>query len=280
MVPDGKGNCAKPPYLPSADCQAGSRIGKQPTDAKIAIVWLCRKKAITDRNSPDFDDIAVIQTNFENGATCWYQKLPVGTETGFDGRNVPAPKTNTGNFWFQPADTEKQKCGACHDTGFIRTPYLKQTNVLPLRRHRDRYWFPGADFASWNGRVKRIVDEAAQPNCTSCHPMGANTIMPKLGSSTWLGLMAAGETETHLLTPSKDYGQHAFWMSPTAAKDGHPIDEDKADAARMSACALGTKDKCRLEDWPGQIQAILDDLAERPLPARAQPTQRRLQPER
>ena len=64
-------DCKKPPYLPSAPCREGSRFGVQVANDDVAVVWLCRKKEVTDPNSEIFDDIAVIQTNFKNGATCF-----------------------------------------------------------------------------------------------------------------------------------------------------------------------------------------------------------------
>ena len=76
------GDCKKPPYLDSAACRKGSRLGVQATGSdKIAIVWLCRKKEVQNANNALFDDVAVIQTNFETGATCFYQRLEPSRST-------------------------------------------------------------------------------------------------------------------------------------------------------------------------------------------------------
>jgi hypothetical protein len=258
MTPGPGGTCAKPPYLTSAPCRAGSRLGVQVSTPELAVVWLCRKKSVTDRSSSIFDDIAVIQTNFTNGATCFYQRLE---DSGVDGRNVPAPETNTGDFWFQPAEAKDQECASCHNTGLLRTPYLTQVRdndkqVLPTQRHTTHYWFPGKDFAGWNGQVFQIIDDAKTKTCTQCHPMGANTIDPDFGTSTWLGLMATGAKTTPHLNPPSD--ARAFWMRPRLLA---PSDKDIQAANRMSDCALGGGTDCRWAPWGGQLQAVIDALA-------------------
>jgi hypothetical protein len=259
-------NCAKPPYLPSADCRTGSRLGVQLSsgDPNVAVVWLCRKKGDQSGVGADlFQDIAVIQTNFANGATCFYQNI--GDK--LDGRNVPPPRDGT--FWFTPERTTQEQCASCHDTGLLRTPYF--TQVLPRKRHRLNYWFPGEAFRDWNGKVKKIADTRAAKNCTRCHPMGQNTLDKDFGTSTWLGLMATGDENTPYLTPDSSGDRKAFWMSPAAEQDGHPRVEDQVDARRMAACAIGYGDNCTLEDWGGQLVAAREGLKNRPLPVLMRP---------
>jgi hypothetical protein len=271
-------DCAKPPYLPSADCRAGSRLGVQLSadDPNVAVVWLCRKKGDQSGLGQElFQDIAAIKTNFANGATCFYQSL--GNK--LDGRNVPPPRDGT--FWFTPERTTQEACASCHDTGLLRTPYLTQVvypdgdrqgqQVLPRKRHRKNYWFPGEAFLAWNGKVKKIVDTRADKNCTRCHPMGQNTLDKDFGTSTWLGLLATGDENTPHLTPDSSGGRKAFWMSPAAEKDGHPRVEDQVDARRMAACASGYGDNCTLEDWGGQLEAAREGLKNKPLPALMRP---------
>lgn len=187
------GDCKKPPYLDFAKCRKGSRFGVQTATAKAAVVWLCRKKTLQALADDEFDDIAVIQTNFENGATCFYQHLGK-----IKGTNVPAPKDDNVDFWMTPKKAAEQECASCHDSGLLRTPYLSQLtggpNVLPKTRHWENYWFPGTDFAGWNGRVYKLSG-ASTTTCSKsgCHIMGANTIDPEVGTSSWLGLRATGK---------------------------------------------------------------------------------------
>ncbi len=251
-----------PPYLPSASCREGSRLGVQPTgNPDIAIVWLCRKKKVADKSSNKFDDIAVIQTNYANGATCFYQRLEDA-----DGSRVPAPsQPGADQFWMSPAKAAGEECASCHDTGLLRTPYLTQVNVLPKRLHKEKYWFPGNDFKDWNGKVYRINDAATPKTCTLCHAMGANTIDPEFGTSTWLGLMATGDKRTPHLTPP----DHAFWMKPGR---GEPNPEDIANAKRMSNCALDKEPNCKPVLWGGQMDAVIKAQKGRKLPELKQPS--------
>lgn len=277
VVPDPTNSkqCATPPYLSSATCRAGSRLGVQDTgNPDVAIVWLCRKKKIDDPNSSTYDDVAVIQTNFKNGATCFYQTLDI-----VDGSNVPAPSDTTRKFWWKPKDAAGQQCASCHDTGFLRTPYLMQVKdkdkpVLPTRRHTTEYWFPGEDFKGWNGKVFRIK-ETGGATCTTCHAMGANLIDPTDGTSAWLGLRATGQEKTELMTPVPTYGQHASWMGKAAWTKHHPDPTEKAQSVKMAECAAGTRTDCCQVLWGGQMKAILDELLKTPLPRIARPSEGR-----
>jgi hypothetical protein len=260
------GDCKKPPYLPSASCRKGSRFGVQIANAQVAIVWLCRKKEVNNPNNNIFDDIAVIQTNFQNGATCFYQHLD-----DIDGSNVPAPADDKIGFWMSPAKAAEEECASCHDSGLLRTPYLTQLgNVLPQTRHKVNYWFPGADFAGWNGKVYKLSGTATTTCSNSgCHIMGANTIDPAVGTSSWLGLLATGVNPTDNLTPFSPYGQHAFWMKKGLSA---PDPASKEAAQRISQCAQGKPvANCNLVLWGGQIQAMIEAQRGRTLPALRQP---------
>lgn len=269
MVGAISGYCEKPPYLPSARCRKGSRLWVQDTgNPDVAVIGLCRKKGNQAPNDAMFDDIAVIQTNFKNGATCFYQKLDDG---GIDGTLVPAPSVNTGDFWYTPEQVRGEECASCHDTGLLRTPYLMQVKadgkpVMPKGRHTTNYWFPGTVLAGWNGKVNKIKDTAPKKNCTVCHAMGANTIEPDLGTSTWLGLLATGRKPTKWLAPPPDHLAH--WMKPGRLV---PDGQDQVDAQRMSNCAKGAGTHCSIEPWGGQVQAIIDSLRNRKLPALKEP---------
>lgn len=258
-------DCKKPPYLPSAPCREGSRFGVQVANDDVAVVWLCRKKEVTDPNSEIFDDIAVIQTNFKNGATCFYQKLE-----NANGTNVPAPVDDVSNFWMPPAKAVKERCAACHDSGLLRTPYLTQLTQekIPKTRQKDNYWFPGTDFAGWNGKVYKVEGTAANTCSKSgCHIMGANGIASNYGTSAWLGPMATGE----VATPNLDV-THAFWMKPGLKT---PSPESKAASKTISECAQGKKvSDCLLTPWGGQLSAVIESQKGQPLPALSQPAAR------
>jgi hypothetical protein len=265
------GNCKKPPYLDYATCRSGSRFGVQQADADVAVVWLCRKKKAIDPSNNIFDDIAIIQTNFKNGATCFYQRLG-----DVDGSNVPAPLDDYGNFWMSPTEAASQECASCHDSGLLRTPYLTQLNVqpnvLPKTRHKENYWFPGADFAGWNGKVYKL-EGSATTTCSKsgCHIMGANTIDPEVGTSSSLGPQATGAVKTENLE-----GQFAFWMKPNLQA---PDPTSKSASELISKCAHGQKiANCNLVLWGGEVQAIIDAQRGRTLPMRRQPLNKQKNP--
>jgi hypothetical protein len=241
---DTTNQCENPPYLPGSGCYKKSRLGQIRVvkgvniSANIGIVFLCRHKgnasnlSTTSHEDSDdlFKDIAVIQTNYATGATCFFQQL---------GKDLPgkvkSPSTTT-KYWMSPATMtlKGNACAQCHDAGpFIRTPFIKQTIEFSVKNHigtpdasnyitalADRlarpenwrnYWFPGADdtTGSWNGKVFYIATDKMkfqgepQPlpiNCAyACHMIGANMLREKdakSGTGAWLAGYAMGAVQS------------------------------------------------------------------------------------
>src|SRR5687767_15447984 len=53
-------------------------------------------------------DVAVIQTNYKTGATCFYQALGENFQEKVDGRRVPRPDSVEGAaFWMPPSRSEE-----------------------------------------------------------------------------------------------------------------------------------------------------------------------------
>ena len=156
----------------------------------------CRKK---NRSAGFYGDIAVIQHNKDNGATCFYQAIAEknNKDDKLDG-NVKAPSNGTNSgFWMTPGEIESNrfKCGACHDNGpIIRSPYLSQIkpldpnrpdpnnpkdNTLPGAGEQtfngtdEPYYFVGTDFAAW----KAYQVEVEGNTCNKCHRMGVNNVL-------------------------------------------------------------------------------------------------------
>lgn len=184
-VPDDHptgGNCDRPNVL-NGVCDPGSKfqVLKQTTD--VEIVAHCRKKGNGDH---EYGDIAVIQYNQKNGATCFYQalgKLPA---------KMPSPLNGTGGIWQDPQTTAGQKCIGCHDNGpFIRSPYLAQlrtevTNRLPGTKLDPGRWdnrfgwnqtlpyaFVGNDFQSW--KVYSLSVTGTGSDCMGCHRLALSS---------------------------------------------------------------------------------------------------------
>jgi hypothetical protein len=248
------GTCAKPPYLDQAGCHAGSRIGQQITAAQFGVVYLCRKKQ--SGLAPDrFDDIAVIETNFTTGATCFFQKL----DASIDGKHIPSP--SVGGFWMKPSEMQDDQlaCAQCHDSGpFIRTPYVMQAaeHIEAFKskyRNRNYYWFGGNEFVDWNGKVFKVSLENDAKCSGACHIMGANNIDSTVGTSAFLGLGATGQDPTEHLEDSTHHNDIAYWMRPGLLA---PNADSKAASVAVANCANSpaTTLGCTLTPWPRYVQ--------------------------
>ncbi|MBN8232243.1 hypothetical protein JYK02_32500 [Corallococcus macrosporus] len=224
------GKCDRPNRL-NEQCDPGSRFQVLKDTADVSIVAHCRKQG----NAANYyGDIAVIQTNKKNGATCFYQAL--GTLYGAD---VKAPSKGTGAWsWKTPADTASIRCVRCHDNGaLIRSPYLTQVtgvNKLPGAgdvgfNHDQPYRFIGADFATW----KAYKVEVAGNVCLGCHRMGTNN---QLGYDDGVALdLGIRATATSEVAKNPHSPASPIWMMPgTTYYDAN----NASAAAAIRACAL------------------------------------------
>ena len=176
--------CDEPNQLDKA-CDPGSRFQVLTRTDDAYIVAHCRKKS-RDGNGPgQFGDIAVIQHNQKNGATCFYQgfgdKLSGQVKAPSKGGGPSPPPGAWSGPWLRPFNTADIGCGGCHDNGpLIRSPYLNQvegSNAIPgkddpsFNRDPQPYAFVGKDFASW-----KAFKVDADNECTSCHRLGVNNV--------------------------------------------------------------------------------------------------------
>ncbi|RYZ40104.1 MAG: hypothetical protein EOO71_17385 [Myxococcaceae bacterium] len=205
------GKCDRPNRL-NQQCDPGSKFRVLVDNADVSIVAHCRKQ---NNAANYYGDIAVIQTNKKNGATCFYQALGV-----LYGADVKAPSKGTGAWsWKTPAATAGIRCVRCHDNGaMVRSPYLTQltgANKLPgagdTSANRDQpYRFIGADFASW----KAYKVEVAGNVCLGCHRMGtSNMLGDDDGVALDLGIRATATSEVAKNPHGPD---SPIWMTPGA----------------------------------------------------------------
>lgn len=176
--PDGA--CDRPNVL-NGKCDHGSRFRVLVNTADAYVVAHARKMGLPQGQ---YGDVAVIQYNKTNGATCFYQ----GALEDFNlshNSDVKAPSKGVGNpvFWMTPSQIVNSKfpCGSCHDNGpIIRSPYLTQItgpNQLPgagddtFNSDPQPYSFVGSDFSSWRAYKVEVGNE-----CTSCHRLGVNNL--------------------------------------------------------------------------------------------------------
>ena len=209
--------CDEPNRL-NKQCDPESRFQVLFNDNIRFVVAHCRKQGGLDgraRLDGMYGDIAVIQYNSQNGATCFYQALTVGSPyksdmpggkaakvkgvTAVPTKPVKAPKSAGTDLWFngapdsarwyKPIETAKIGCGGCHDNGpFIRSPYINgvddKNKSLPNNR------LPGSDVESFNStQPYAFVGEAFKTwkawkvefppdknTCNDCHRLGVSSI--------------------------------------------------------------------------------------------------------
>ena len=238
------------PNVLNAVCDPGSRFQVLTQTNEAAIVAHCRKQ-----NNADgfYGDIAVIQYNRINGATCFYQAL------GILPANVTAPSEGNdpaqGRFpWLDPADTADINCVGCHDDGpFIRSPYLAQlrdetTNRLPGTNDGTGPWdqrltwnktlpykFVGNDFQTW--KVYSVSVEGTGSGCIQCHRLGVNSSHGTFsmgGTAQVLGLTATATQQAHKNPHSL---AAPIWMKPGQIEYDSGA-ENQAFAAAVCATSL------------------------------------------
>jgi len=236
-------SCDAPNVL-SGRCDPGSTFQVLAQTDEAIVVALCRKKGAEDGI---YRDIAVIQYNQVNGATCFYQALDDALEAA-----VTAPSDTSGTFpWFSPPDTAIVNCVECHDNGpFIRSPYLAQlrnepANRLPGTNADDNVWGPpnewnkfqpytfvGNDFQSWQVESLSLPDVS----CMNCHRMAVSKTEGAyhFGAGTALnfGPISTAMDQTNKNIHSED---SPIWMKPDQELY---LAEVESDALAVQACAL------------------------------------------
>jgi hypothetical protein len=215
-----EGLCDRPNHL-NAVCDPGSKLHVLTKTDHGFVVAHCRK----EHQGPNlYADIAVIQHNSVNGATCFYQALNSGmdrhvaTPASGLGHWYLAPANNTHSNWLPPSSTAGIHCARCHDNGpLIRSPYLTQPtdasgNTIPPERtlpgtneygfnSNGPYRFIGSDFASWKTYSVTNADLpwfyagqlhwiSGDKTCTGCHRMGVSNLAPSSGTALTFGLLA------------------------------------------------------------------------------------------
>lgn len=242
--------CDKPNRL-NRECDPGSRFQVLTRNDNVYSVGHCRKRGLS---AGKYADIAVIQYNRKNGATCFYQAL--GTLPA----KVKAPSKGLSAWpWISPSGTAAIGCGGCHDNGpFIRSPYINQVtgpNALPGAddtsfNSTQPYAFVGADFASW----KAFKVEVAGNECIGCHRLGVNNVRSGEGTALDFAIRATAASETAKNPPS---AASPIWMPPvppqTAFNQAH-ADAAKAIhdcAARINENPRPNSNACRITQFAG-----------------------------
>lgn len=241
------------PNVLNGQCDPGSRFQVLVQTDDVSIVAHCRKKG----GSTGYGDIAVIQYNRQNGATCFYQsRLGTGTSANM-GPFVPHPSDASENSpWQTPRATAGIKCVGCHDNGpFVRSPYLAQLrgeerNRLPGTNPGAGPWdqrftwnralpyrFVGNDFQSWKAFSVTVPSAAEGSQCLSCHRMGigkADGTMLASGTAFRFGQLATAASQPMKNPHSAD---SPIWMLPGQVTYS-PATEAQANALAKCARAI------------------------------------------
>lgn len=182
----------------SSSCDPESTFQVVERTADAVVVANCRKSRTFSNN--EFGDIAVIQYNRVNGATCFYQSAP----SALDGSLVPAPSRGSihqpgateacanpngdNKFcWVSPEDTHTVGCTGCHDsTALIRSPYIMSTGLIPETGFKSRHGAPlryvGHAFADDRSWLVAPSDPSDPANgCLGCHDLAVNNVTTAQG---------------------------------------------------------------------------------------------------
>ncbi len=229
------------PNVLNHECDPGSKFQVLAQTEEAIVVAHCRKRGLPDGF---YEDIAVIQYNQVNGATCFYQAL------GNLPAEVSAPSDPDGTFpWQTPEVTAGQNCVSCHDNGpLVRSPYLAQlrdepVNRLPGTNPDDNVWGPrfgwnksqpytfvGNDFQSW--KVEFLSVQGV--SCMACHRMAVSSSNGEYNSAGTS--LAFGPESTAATQAAKNPHSEVspIWMKP----DQVFYDEDvEIEALTVEACA-------------------------------------------
>ncbi|THJ17241.1 MAG: hypothetical protein CAF42_002345 [Nitrospira sp. CG24B] len=224
------GTCDRPNVL-NGKCDPGSRFRVLVDTADAYVVAHARKMGLSQG---EYGDVAVIQHNKVNGATCFYQGALADFNLSHKA-DVKAPSKGVGNptFWMTPTQIVNSKfpCGSCHDNGpIIRSPYLAQItgpNQLPgagdvtFNSDGQPYSFVGADFSPWKAYKVEVSVNGISNTCNGCHRMGVNNvsntgIVPNNGTALDLGIKATADSNAANSQESKN--PHSvdspIWMVP------------------------------------------------------------------
>lgn len=201
--------CDAPSAL-GGSCDLKSTFQVLARTADAIAVANCRSEGNYVQNGY-FSDIAVIQYNRKNGALCFYQSDLLDDDSE-NGVSVPAPSDTSGNFeWLTPAETHAGECTGCHDTGgLIRSPYLKQTGLLPAwgdgfdNDGNNPLRYVGHDFQNDRSYTVQAPNydnpDPNKPdeydgggNCRSCHLMAVNDVSDSRGTSMLFAVQATSE---------------------------------------------------------------------------------------
>jgi hypothetical protein len=239
LVPDGhpSGSLCDTPNRLNRECDPGSRFQIVAQSADAVAVAHCRRRGLTGNN---YADVAVIQYNKTNGATCFYQALSPPMDGNFKAPSAGTSLSSQANTpnpaaapWLSASATKAIGCAGCHDNGtMIRSPYLAQIAFMPGQgdntyNKTQPVKYIGTDFQDW-----KIYSVQVSGNlCTNCHRQGTNSIRPGGGTARDFALRATATSEVSKNPHSPD---SPIWMTPGQVFYSA---SNESQAQQISSCA-------------------------------------------
>lgn len=214
-------SCDYPAWLDDR-CYGDSyvQVIRPTSNPHVKAALLCRHKTTFSGRFDDFDDVAMIVHNAENGETCWFQS-PNGEGVRLDGQKVPGPVCDGADaFWLPPDETAGIQCIQCHDSGpWMNSPWMRRaTEELGIAYDEEQSPYlngtppfdrwPVPLFVKYDGHLG-----SGASSCTSCHKIAA--ARPDFRTcDTWIN-RATGRADPALATRLSGTGrqEHSqYWM--------------------------------------------------------------------
>jgi hypothetical protein len=176
--------CDFPAWLDDR-CYGDTYIQKLTTsNAAVKGALLCRHKTRFTGTFDDFDDIAMIVHNKDNGETCWFQSRNADSDASLKliGWAVPGPVcAGAEDLWLTPEQTKGIECIQCHDSGpWLNSRWLRNVTHEFGAAHDDEdkpYLNSTPPFNQWRTPVFVKYGANLPPGkaegCTDCHKVAA-----------------------------------------------------------------------------------------------------------
>ncbi len=276
------------PGMPPLPLGASPPTGKY----KVTIAMLCRHKGEWSDGDKDFDDIAMIMHNSDNGQTCWFQAPHAAGVSKNDGSSVPLPHTAAGPLveyapgktkgWYPPDRAADVNCISCHDNGPWMNSRWMFHSEIELRDGFQPYWNVGAAFQpppptpgmpppNWTLPNFITIDAARLPDptppaalkdyrdksCTSCHAIDSGQAGGAGQSyARWIKYTVGSTVQDGAFPP------HSTHKCEGGARAGMPCGEKLCPDGACSpagACVGGIRDTLACDCPDGTCRPPVDD---------------------
>ncbi len=246
---NGSGDC-KYPGLLAGNCAPGSTVAVLYESPDVQIVASCR----IPPGENYYDDVAVIQHNRNNGATCFLQAHGTLSAADIKRPSLGVQLTQDGGSW----EFGFEDCTRCHDNGpFLRTPYM---GAATDDKHRvpgmwtNFYYTDNSPY--WNVPIpeERFLSiQVENSNCLNCHRLSSlwvysfdfekYTTRPE-GTASHYALLATADNYVDNAVDASSGPSNSTKFNPlTSANLSEPTNEE------MYQFPVFSTDAFKFEEW-------------------------------